>query len=93
MPTVLKIGSIVLFFTSYDCYEPMHIHIVDGKKECKYWLRANKTIVLADNHGFKKNELLKLRKIVKENYQLIKQFWDEHCKDTPKKRYNKKRKR
>ena len=65
----------------------MHIHIVDGRKECKYWLRGNDEIILADNNGFSRNELLKLRRIVLENFQLIKKSWNEHCKNTTKKGY------
>jgi len=72
MPTVLRIGSIIFFFTSYDCIEPLHIHIVDGTKECKYWLRGEDEIILADNNSFSLNELLKLPRLVLENYQLIK---------------------
>lgn len=90
MPTVLKIGSIIFFFTSYDCYEPIHIHVVDGRKECKYWLREEGLVVLADNSGFSKIELLKLRKIVLENFELIKKTWYEHCKNTDTKEYKKK---
>lgn len=90
MPTVLKIGSIIFFFTSYDCVEPIHIHIVDGRKECKYWLKEGESILLADNNGFSKTELLKLRRIVIENFQLIKKSWYEHCKDLNKKEYKKK---
>ncbi len=89
MPTVLRIGSIIFFFTSYDCYEPTHIHIVDGRKECKYWLKENDTVLLADNNGFSKSELVKLRRIVIENFQLIKKSWNEHCKNTNKKEYKK----
>jgi len=87
MPAVLTMGSITLFFTSYDCYEPMHIHIIDGNKECKYWLRADDEIILADNRGFSRSELLKLKKVVIQNYQDIKKLWDEHCKDTTRKKY------
>jgi len=89
MPTVLKIGSIIFFFTSYDCYEPTHIHIVDGRKECKYWLKENDTVLLSDNNGFSKSELVKLRRIVIENFQLIKKSWNEHFKNTNKKEYKK----
>jgi len=89
MPTVFKIGSIIFFFTSYDCYEPQHIHIVDGQNECKFWLRESNTVILADNNGFSRNELLKLRRIVIENFQLFKKSWDEHCKNTAKKGYKK----
>jgi len=90
MPTVFRIGSIIFFFTSYDCAEPIHIHIVDGRKECKYWLKEGETVLLADNNGFSKAELLKLRHIVIENFQLIKKSWDEQCKNTTKKEYKKK---
>ncbi|MBA4407813.1 MAG: hypothetical protein C0397_00135 [Odoribacter sp.] len=90
MPTVLKIGSIIFFFTSYDCYEPIHIHVVDGRKECKYWLREDGIVVLADNGGFSKAELLKLRKIVFENFKLIQKTWYEHCKNTHTKEYKNK---
>jgi len=89
MPTVFKIGSIIFFFTSYDCSEPLHIHIVDGRKECKFWLRENNTVVLADNNGFSRNELFKMKRIVSEKFQLIKESWDEHCKNTTKKSYKK----
>jgi hypothetical protein len=92
MPTVLRIGSIIFFFTSYDCNEPPHIHIVDGRKECKYWLKEEFVIFLADNNGFSKAELLNLRRIVIENFQLFKKAWDEHCKSTSKKEYKPKHK-
>jgi len=90
MPTVLKIGSLIFFFTSYDCIEPMHIHIVDGSKECKFWLQPENVIILADNSGFGKKELQKIEKIIVENYELIKTTWYEHCKDTKQKKYRKK---
>jgi len=90
MPTVLRIGSIIFFFTSYDCYEPIHIHVVDGRKECKYWLRDENIVVLADNCCFSKAELYKIRKIVIENFELIIKTWYEHCKNTKTKKYKKK---
>ena len=52
MPAVLKIGSVIFFITSYDCYEPAHIHGVNGRKECKFWLKADDQIIsvrLSDN--------------------------------------------
>jgi len=61
----------------------MHIHVVDGRKECKFWLREGFLVVLADNYGFSKTELIKIRKI----FELIKNKWDEHCKDTSSKKY------
>jgi hypothetical protein len=87
MPTVLRIGSLIFFFTSYDCSEPIHIHCVDGNKECKYWLSSGTNILLAYKCGFSKMELGKIERIIKENITLLKNAWYEHCKDTKQKEY------
>ena len=80
MPTIfLKLGF-RFYFVSYDCIEPLHIHISDDtKKVCKFWIRRN-MIILADNSGFTKRELSKLEKIIKENQKLIILKFDEFCK-------------
>ena len=91
MGTIIKIGSVVLYFTSFDCIEPMHIHIADGNKECKFWLKGPNQIDLALNSGFSHDKLLKLQRIIFENYELIKYKWDEICKDNPTKQYRRDR--
>jgi len=87
MPTVFKIGSLIFFFTSYDCIEPMHIHVIDGNKECKFWIKEENEILLADNHGFNRTELRKIKNAVNENYLLIKNTWNDHCKNIKQKEY------
>ena len=52
MSAALKIGSIIFFFTGYACYEPTLIHVVNNRKECKYWLRGDAQIIFAGNNGF-----------------------------------------
>lgn len=84
MPTIFFKFGFRFYFVSYDCAEPVHIHVGDDtRKICKYWLRDNK-IILADNKGFTKRELSGIEKIILENYSLILTTFNEFCK-----RYNK----
>lgn len=85
MPTVLKTGSIIFFYTSYDCYEPTHSHVVNGRKECKFWLRGDNQIILADNSGFSRNELIKWRQILRKNFDSLKYHGMSTVKTPPKK--------
>lgn len=38
MPTVLRVGPYRFFFYSYDLGERMHIHVICGRNEAKFWL-------------------------------------------------------
>ena len=39
MPTVLNIpGPYRLFFYSFDCHEPPHVHVRRERMVCKFWL-------------------------------------------------------
>lgn len=89
MPTIFVLNGFRFFFVSFDCAEPMHVHVTKGEKTCKYWVKANKTAELADNYKFTKKELNAIASIIVEKYTYIKRVWDEHCKDTPKKKYKK----
>ena len=80
MPTIFFKFGLRFYFVSYDCIEPVHIHVSDDtKKICKFWLKNNQA-VLADNSGFTKKELSKLEKVVEENYLLIITTFNEFCK-------------
>jgi len=35
--------------------------------------------VLASNHGFSAKELNRIRKIILDNLERIREAWDEHC--------------
>jgi hypothetical protein len=55
MPRVTGIGGPYrLFFTSFDCNEPPHVHVERDARTCKFWL---KPLGLARNHGFDAREL------------------------------------
>jgi len=77
MPTIRGIaGPYRLFFVSFDCHEPKHIHVQRERRTCKYWMEP---IVLASNHGFSPIELNKIRQLLRDNGSQILEAWDEHC--------------
>ncbi len=81
MPTVFWKKGFRFFFVSFDCYEPRHIHVLYNNKECKFWLRSKSNIVLADNYKFNNPQLNFIKKTIFENYDILKNAWDEHCKN------------
>lgn len=77
MPTVKNIvGPYRFFFYSFDCNEPMHIHIRRDRMTSKFWLEP---IGLARNQGFRPRELNQIRTLIKDNYDTIIEAWYEHC--------------
>ena len=84
MPTVFWKNGYRFFFVSFDCNEPMHIHVIYNEKECKYWLINETNVALADNYNFNNTQLNFVRKSIIDNYSLIKKVWNEHCKNYKK---------
>ncbi|HZQ10734.1 MAG TPA: DUF4160 domain-containing protein [Anaerolineae bacterium] len=77
MPTVPHIsGPYRLFFYSFDCNEPKHVHARRERMVCKFWLEP---ISLAYNDGFSPRELNRIRELILQNYLQILEAWDEHC--------------
>jgi hypothetical protein len=65
MPTVKDIpGPYRLFFYSFDCAEPKHVHVQREKLMCKFWLK----------------ELNSIRRIIEANLTKILEAWHEHCR-------------
>jgi hypothetical protein len=55
MPTIKNIpGPYRLFFYSFDCGEPKHIHVQREKLLCKYWLEP---LSMTKSCGFSAKEL------------------------------------
>jgi hypothetical protein len=49
MPRIKDIpGPYRVFFTSFDCNEPAHVHVERENSTCKFWLEP---IELARNHA------------------------------------------
>lgn len=77
MPTVPGMtGPYRFFFYSFDCNEPRHVHVRRDKAVCKFWLDP---VALGSNSGFKPKELNRIRQIILDNLDPIREAWDEHC--------------
>ena len=77
MPTIDDIpGPFRFFFYSFDCNEPMHVHVRRDRATCKFWLEP---VALAANHGFAAHELSRIRGIILENRARMVEAWHEHC--------------
>lgn len=69
MPRVKGIpGPYRFFFYSFDCHEPMHVHVQKENMPCKFWLEP---LALAENHGFSSVELNQIRRLLKANREKI----------------------
>jgi Domain of unknown function (DUF4160) len=77
MPTVPDIpGPYRLFFYSFDCHEPPHVHVRRERMVCKFWLIP---VALSVNHGFSPRELNRIRALIVENLAPILEAWHDHC--------------
>ncbi len=77
MPTIREIpGPYRLFFFSFDCGEPKHVHVQRERKVCKFWMQP---VALASNHGFSPVELNAIRQLLETNRTKILEAWNEHC--------------
>jgi hypothetical protein len=77
MPTIKGIpGPFRLFFYSFDCNEPVHVHARRDLATCKFWLNP---LVLADNHGLTASDLATVRRVILEHRHRILEVWREHC--------------
>ena len=69
-------GPYRVFFTSFDCTEPPHVHVERENKTCKFWLEP---LGLARNHGFDARELGRIRQLIGLHHAKIMEAWHEHC--------------
>jgi hypothetical protein len=77
MPTVQGVpGPYRLFFYSFDCDEPRHVHVRRENRLCKFWLDP---VALAGNDGFSASELNRIRAIVVRHHDRLVEAWYEHC--------------
>ena len=77
MPRVKGIpGPYRVFFTSFDCIEPPHVHVERESKTCKFWLEP---LELVRNHGFDAHELGRIRRLIRLYHSKILEAWHGHC--------------
>lgn len=77
MPAIPKIpGPYRFFFYSFDCAEPMHVHVRREKMICKFWLDP---LSLSQNDGFSAHELNRILRMIQSHREKIVEAWYEHC--------------
>lgn len=77
MPSIPDIpGPYRFFFYSFDCREPMHVHVERERVSCKFWLEP---LTLAANRGFSARELNKIRGTIAAHHGVMRDAWIEHC--------------
>ncbi|HEY6552922.1 MAG TPA: DUF4160 domain-containing protein [Vicinamibacteria bacterium] len=77
LPTIRGIsGPYRFFFYSFDCGEPQHVHVQRERMLCKFWLSP---LSLSGNHGFSPRELNRIREMIQDNLERIREAWNEHC--------------
>ncbi|MEM9477631.1 MAG: DUF4160 domain-containing protein [Pseudomonadota bacterium] len=77
MPTVFRFDGFRFFFYSNegDPREPVHVHVMKGGGEAKFWLRP---ISVARSSGFDARTLRRLSQVVADNADKIEEAWHDH---------------
>lgn len=75
MPVVLRSFGVRFLFYSDEGTEPPHIHAIGRGGEAKYWIRP---MALAYAHGFKRQELRTVERVVATNLDTLNAAWDEY---------------
>lgn len=79
MPTIPGIpGPYRFYFYSFDCAEPVHVHVERDRAVCKFWLHP---VALASSRGYSAHEVNRIRKLVFRYGEAIRDAWTEHCPD------------
>ncbi len=74
-PTVFREDGYRFFFFSRE-EDRMHIHIVSGDGEAKFWLEPE--IELAKNYHYSRKQLKNVEKLIEEHYDELIGAWQEH---------------
>jgi Domain of unknown function (DUF4160) len=82
MPTALRTGPYRIYFYSYDCVEPRHVHVDRDEMSAKFWLDPD--VLLEEVHGFSRRELRDIERILRDNLRLLRSEWDAFCGSGPR---------
>lgn len=74
-PTVFREGPFRAFFFSLE-ESRMHVHVSSPDGEVKFWLEPE--INIARNHGLTEQDLNRVRQLVVERQEEIRDAWNKH---------------
>lgn len=74
-PTVFREGGYRFFFFSRE-EERMHVHMVSGDGEAKFWLEPE--IELAKNFGYTRKQLKDIESMIEAHYDELISAWQAH---------------
>ena len=74
-PTVFRENGYRFFFFSRE-EERMHVHVISGDGEAKFWLEPD--IVLARNYHYNSKQLKEITSLVEVHYNELISAWKQH---------------
>ena len=74
-PTVFKEKGYRFFFFSKE-EERMHVHVISGEGEAKFWLSPE--IELAKNYRFSRKQLKEIESLIEVHYDELISAWQQH---------------
>lgn len=74
-PTVFRESGYRFFFFSRE-EDRMHVHVVSGDGEAKFWLTPD--IELAKNYHYSRKQLKEIENLIEEHYDELVNAWQQH---------------
>lgn len=74
-PTVFREKGYRFFFFSRE-EKRMHVHVVSGVGEAKFWLEPQ--IELAKNHQYSRTQLKQIESLIEGHYDELISAWKQH---------------
>ena len=74
-PTVFREKGYRFFFFSRE-ESRMHVHIVSGDDEAKFWPEPD--LELAKNHGYNRQQLKEIESLVEDHRNELVSAWKQH---------------
>ena len=73
-PTVFKECGYRFFFFSRE-EERMHVHVLSGDGEAKFWLKPE--IELAKNYNYSRRQLKEIKSLIEAHYGKLTSSWEQ----------------
>ncbi len=74
-PTVFRNGPYRFYFFSRE-EQRLHVHVQSSEGEAKFWLAPE--VELARNYNLSDRDLQRIRKLIEENENEIRDAWSRH---------------